>query len=147
SAEKRRDTILPIRLAHLDVVKELAGLRRLALRGLERLGVRLHGAIPIPEVAVNVSELNVQPARRRPVAALELQLEQLLNHVELAELPVDASSLGERFDERRIQLERILKVLQRFHALQKPPVEQSSQPKVILRLLGGVLRGRDALLE
>src|SRR5262249_50277893 len=71
---------------------------------------------------------------------LQLQLEELLNHVQLAEIPIDAARLRERFEERRVQLVGILEVLEGFDAREKLLLEHATELQVkrgLLRILTG----------
>jgi hypothetical protein len=128
-------------------VQELARASRLALGGLERLRVRFHRSAVVAEIPEHVAELGEESARSRSIAVLELQLEQLLDHVELAELPVDLASFGQRIDERRIELESVLEVLERLHPLEEALVKEAAEPEVIISLPGRILCAGDALLE
>ena len=78
---------------------------------------------------------------------LQLKLEQLLNHVQLAELPVDGSRFRQGVEQRRVQLVSILEMLERTHALQKLRVQNATQSEMQIRLRRGVLARRYALLQ
>jgi hypothetical protein len=49
------------------------------------------------------------------------------DHRRFAEVPVDEASLLQRFDERRIELEGVLKMLERLHALEKLALEHAPE--------------------
>ncbi len=128
-AQQLADTVLPICGAGLHVCQTLACVGRLALGALQRFGICLRRAVVVTGVAQHVAELTEQrDARRAILCALQLQLEQLLNHVQLAELPVDAARFAERFDQRWVELERVLKVLEGANTLQELPVQQAPKP-------------------
>jgi len=145
--EQERHALLPLVVAELGVLEQLPRGRRSALRRLQGARVGLARAIPVVLIPEHVAELAEQGARRRPARVLELQLVQLLHHVELAELPVDRTRLGERLDERRVLLEGVLEVLQGLDALEEPIVEQAPELEVVARESGGLGRPRDRLLE
>ena len=87
-------------------------------------GVRRRRFFPVALVAEHVAQLDQQRARAGAVApGLQLQLEELLDHVELAETPVDAPRGLEALDQRRVELVRVLKVLERLHAGEKLRLE------------------------
>src|SRR5690606_5747126 len=99
-------------------------------------------------VEQHVPELAVQAGgARRITGGLELQLQQLLDHVELAELPVDAARFGQRVDQARVQLVGVLEVLERFDALKEARVEKTPQSKVKLRLSRRLLGTGQSLFE
>ncbi len=76
-----------------------------------------------------------------------MKLQELLHHAELAEFPVDAPRVRQRFAQGWIQLEGVLEMLQRFDALKKLRMQDAPQAEVQVRLDGGVLSARDGLLD
>jgi hypothetical protein len=80
-------------------------------------------------------------------AGLELELEELLHHVELPEVPVDGPGRLEALGERGIELVRVLKVLERLHAREELALEHAPQLQVELRLRRVRSRRRDPLFE
>jgi hypothetical protein len=114
----------------------------------ERFGVGGRRLFPLSLVAKNVSELEQERACGFPVGGgLQLQLEELLDHVQLSETPVDVARRLEAFGQRRIELVGILKMLESFDARQELPLENSPELQVEAGFLGGRSRRGDALLE
>ena len=112
------------------------------------MGIGIRSALVVTQIAVHVPELAIQRADNGGVlGVLQLQLQQLLDHVELAELPIDQTCLGQGFHQRGIQLVRVLEVLECLHTLQEASVEQSAQPEMEVGLNAGVFRADDALLQ
>ena len=75
---------------------------------------------------------NEERARHAAVLhALELELDELLDHVELAEVPVDPARRLEALPERGVQLVGVLEVLERLHARQELRLEDATEAKVI----------------
>ena len=119
------------RLADLHVVEQLARDRCAGLRRSAAPARRLRSrARSRPDRRARRRARERASLAARVLRALQLQLEQLLHHVELAELPVDAARFAQRFDQRRVQLEGILEVLERLHALQELPVQHPPESQV-----------------
>src|SRR5579872_2284269 len=133
---------------HLEVLETSTGLGIVSpTRGqAPRIGGR--GSLPVSLVGKNVTQLEEELAcvlSFRP--RLELELKELLDHVQLTEVPVDAPRRGEALRESWVQLVCVLEVLQSFDARQKLPFEHPAEPQMELRLDGIVRRGRNAPLE
>src|SRR5690606_3353110 len=145
--EQRRDTLFPLPRTELGVEEALRQIG-ITVRELDGSRVVLGGPLVIPHVEEHVAELGEQRhARRRVLRVLELKLEELLHHVELAELPVDGSGLAQGGGVRGVELVSVLEVLQGAHALQETRVEEPSEAQVVLGFLVGLLGRDDALLE
>ncbi len=147
-ANQVRDVGLPRPALDLHVLEARARERcaRAALRCAEALRVRGRRAVVVAGVAKHVAELEQQLGAARALERLELELEELLHHVQLAEIPVDGARAREALRHRRIQLERVLEVLQGLHPEQEFVLEQEPEPQMAARLLL-VRSRRSALLE
>jgi len=66
----------------------------------------------------------------------ELQLEELLHHVELSEIPINPARGRETLGERGVQLVRVLIMFERLDAREKLVLENATETKVKLRLRG-----------
>jgi len=81
------------------------------------------------------AELEEKLARLRSVLdRAQLQLEELLHHVQLAEAPIHGARCLEALCERRIELVRVLEVLQRFDTGKELLFEDLSEPQMEARL-------------
>jgi hypothetical protein len=140
--------LLPGPCLDLDVAEAAAGLGVIPPAGPEAAGIRRRRLLPVALVAQHVAQLEQQLAGVRSIGAgLELQLEELLDHVQLAQIPVDGASRLEALDQRGIELVGVLEVLERLHAREELPLEDVPELQVELRLrrVGG--GRRDPLLE
>ncbi len=132
----------------LGILEASARLGVLAAAGGKRARVSRCGLFPVALIAKDVGKLDEQGARARAVSAgLELQLEELLDHVQLAQAPVDAPGGLEALDQRRVELVRVLKVLERLHPGEKLRLEDPAQLEVELGLVGVLRRRPDPLLQ
>ncbi len=147
-AQQRGDVLLPRSGFHLHVGEARACLGALASARAQAARIRRRGLLPITKVAEHVAELEEQLTGARPVrAGLELQLEELLHHVELAEIPVHAPGGLEALDERGIEFVRVLEVLERLHAREKLALEGAPEAQVVLGLRRVARGRRDSFLE
>src|SRR6202034_1693967 len=120
---------------HLSVREARAGFGILASGRSEAPRVRGRGSLPIALVAEDVAELEQERACSRTFGiGLELQIEELLNHVQLAEVPVDVASGFQALDEGGVELVGVLEMLERLHAGEKVGLEDAPQVQVELRL-------------
>ena len=114
---KRSDVRLPRAALGLDVLEARARLLVRAAAGSDGLRVGAGRLVVVPLVLEHVAELEEEAAGAQVVLhALELELAELLDHVQLPEVPVDRAGVLERLDERGIQLVGVLEVLERLHA-------------------------------
>jgi len=131
-----------------QVSEPLAGLYCVGSCRLDGTLIRLAGEREIALIGRHVAEFN--PERRRlrlRLRALDLELEQTPNHGQLAQLPVDGLRLGERLGQPRVELERILEVLERPRALQKATAQYAGQSEMQTGLRRRFGRERDRFLE
>ncbi|MFT3771955.1 MAG: hypothetical protein QM820_41645 [Minicystis sp.] len=145
--DQRREVRLEAALVDLRVAEPGARVLALAAGGAERLRVGGGRLLPVAGVAEHVAELDEQLGRHGLLlGVLQLQLEELLHHVDLAEAPVDVASLAQRVEQRRVELVRVLEVLQRAHRVEELVLEHAAELQVIRRLRRGVgIRGNAAL--
>ncbi len=130
-----RDVRLPRAALRLNILEASAGLLVRPAARRHRLRVRARRLVVVPLVLQHVPQLEEKAARAEVVLhGLQLELAELLDHVELAEVPVDRASVLQGLDERRVQLVGVLEVLQRLHAGEELRLEHATQPKVVLRL-------------
>ncbi len=142
------DALLPFIRPDLRVEQALADISRLSFGVLQCLRVSFCGALVLAHVTKDVAEFAEQRALHARVrSALQLQLQQLLHHVELAQLPINRTRFTQRVEQRRIELVRVLKVLQRSHALQELDVQHAAEPQMNVRLQRRVLGRSQALLQ
>ncbi len=119
-ADERLQPVLCRPSLDLRVLEASARLGVLSAACAQGARVRRGSLFPVALIAKDVGQLDQQGAGPRAVTAgLELQLEELLDHVQLAEAPVDAPGGLEALDQRRVELVRVLKVLERLHPREK----------------------------
>jgi len=96
----------------LSAVAAATARERLAESGIVLKEV-LIGDLQLTLIRCHVAELDQQRSHLRLArGALNLQLQQALDHAELAQLPVNAPRLCERLPQRGVELEGVLEVLQ-----------------------------------
>jgi len=140
--------LLPGGGLHLNVGEATAGFRVLPAGHAQASGVGRCGLLQVSLIREHVAKLEEQRARARAVGpCLQLELEELLDHVQLAQVPVDAASRGQALDQPRIELVRVLEVLQRFDAGQELRLQHPPELQVELRLDGVRRLRRDPFLE
>ena len=139
---------LPRAALGLHVLEARARLGALAVARRERTRVRARRLVVVAEIAEHVAELDEQRGRLRSILVrAQLQLEELLHHVQLAERPVDRARRFEALCERWIQLVRVLEVLQRFHASEELLLENLTEAQMEARLRFVRALGLDSLFE
>ena len=135
-AQQPRQVLLPVRRLDLHVGQAATGLR-VARGHPDAARVRRRRLLPVALVAEDIPQLQQKRARALTGGAgLQLELEQLLDHVQLAEVPVDVAGSLEALGQRRVELVRVLKVLQRLHAGEELRLEDAPELQVKLRLRG-----------
>src|SRR5262249_51701353 len=97
----------------------------------QRARVRRRRLVEVADVDQHVAELRDELRRVRSVGLrLQLQLEELLDHVQLPEVPVDEARRLEALDERGVQLVGVLEMLQRLDARQELAFEDATEAQV-----------------
>ena len=148
SFRELRDVRLPRAALGLHVLEVGARFGARAVARRERTRVRARRLVVVAEIAEHVAELDEERGRLRSILVrAQLQLEELLHHVQLAERPVHRASRFEALSQRWIQLVRVLKVLQRFHTREEFLLENltEAQMEARLRFVGAL--GLDSLFE
>ena len=99
-ANERPDALVPTGLASTCTSSRAARrVRVLCRRSPERARVRRRRFVPLVEIAEHVAELEQLLARDVALGLrLELELQKLLDHVELAEIPVHPARFLERLE-------------------------------------------------
>ena len=106
------------------------------------------GPLEITGFAQHVPELDQELGCLRPLRrVLQLELQQPLDHVDLAEVPVDRARVLQRLQQRWVQLVGVLEVLERLDRLEELVLQDAPQLQVEGGLLRGVTRRGDALLQ
>jgi hypothetical protein len=104
----------PVTGIDAQIPQSLLGYDSIRTGDLDRSLVRLASDLQLTLVGRDIAQLDQERGRLRlRFGALNLELEQTAHHAELAQLPIHGSGLAERFSKSRVQLERVLKVLQR----------------------------------
>jgi hypothetical protein len=148
AANQTGQVLLPGARLDLHVGEARARLRILATAHPEAARVRRRGLLVIAQIAEHIAQLQEKRAGVRPVGAgLQLELEQLLDHVQLAELPVHAARGLEALGQRRVELVGVLEVLERFDAGEELGLEDAPELQVKLRLLRAGRTSPDPFLQ
>ena len=139
---------LPRTTLGLHVLEACACVSALAFARRERACVGARRFVVVAEIAEHVAELDEQCARLRPVLdRAQLQLEELLHHVQLPERPVDRSRGLQALGKRGVQLVGILEMLESFDAREEFLLEDLTESQMEARLrFVGTLR-LDSLFE
>ena len=146
--DERGDVALPGAVVGLCIAEAGSRLLAVAAGGAEGTRVRRGRFLIVAGVGQDIAELEAERGSERPVLrGLELHLQELLDHVDLAEPPVDRARLLQRFDQRGVELERVLEVLQRLHGVEELVLQYAAEAEVIRRLDGRIALGRDAFLQ
>ncbi len=146
--EQRRHVIVPGVRVDLHVGEAGPRLLAGADRSAERARIDRRGLLVVPRVREHVAELEQQRGGEGIVLDhLELELEELLDHVHLPQAPVDAPRVPQRREQLGAELEGVLEVLERLDGEEELVLQDLPQLEVIARLDGGVPLGGDALLE
>ena len=146
--EELLDARLPGVAPGLHVFETRCRVGARAPRSPHRTGVGGRRFVVVADVLQHVAEFEEELSPLRAVLlGLQFELEQLLHHRELAEGPVDAPCSLETFQERRVQLERVLEVLERLRPLKELRLENLPEAQVIRRLRRTRGAACNALLE
>ncbi|MBK8941676.1 MAG: hypothetical protein IPM79_29750 [Polyangiaceae bacterium] len=101
----------------------------------------------VPSIREHIAELDEQRDGLCALDAPQLDIEQLLHHRRLAELPVHGARPLESLEQRRAQLVGLLEMLQGPHAVEEPLFEDAAEAEEQRRLPRRVALGGDGLFE
>ena len=146
--QETRDVLLPGTVGGLNVGHATGSLGARPVTRREGSGVRRPRALVVSGIAQHIAELEKERRRARPLLRrLQLELDELLHHIQLAEIPVNPARRFQALDERRVELVGVLEVLERLHAGEELGLEHVPELQVVGGLCGVRLARLDALLE